>query len=577
MLPPPPLLLLLLPKPVTGRWAPAGAEEEEGPPPPPPPPPDAGSGNAHPPPPPPLFRVAWYRARYFSALGSILPIDDVTEAVPEEDARDGCAVVLEEPEHLTWFAHRTRWTSRFHHVVGVMHTNYLSYVAQGLNGGASAAVASSALRRVNRWTCRLHCHKVIKLSDAVQRLPRQVTCNVHGVASCFLETGRRVAAARAAEEKEKEEEGGEAAAAAGAANEAAAGESTTTFSKGAYFIGKAVWGKGWRELIDLLDYAQKKKQQREKEERQQQGREGGEDGGAADGGADANANANAADAAPSSSSSPPAQGKEDDNDNNNDVVDLYGGGEDLDAIEREASSRGLRVSFRGPADHSDAPLIAPYRVFLNPSTSDVVATTTAEALAMGKWAVVEDVPCNAFFKSFRNCLVYRTPDEFAAHLERALREAPAPMRGEDLRALSWEAATERFLRASEIAPCEWPSEAERRYGALLWRMYRSVTGFRLLRQALGLAPESVVEGARPEGGGGGGGGDGGDAGDAGGDDEEASEFERLAAIEEADLLFTKGRDWFRSNSGAGQDDEQDGCLVGAAAGSPARVLAAARA
>lgn len=68
--------------------------------------------------------------------------------------------------------------------------------------------------------------QVLRLSAATQDLPRSVVCNVHGVNPKFLNIGEKIAADRERGQK--------------------------VFFKGAYFLGKMVWAKGYRELIDLL-------------------------------------------------------------------------------------------------------------------------------------------------------------------------------------------------------------------------------------------------------------------------------------------------------------------------------------
>jgi len=79
-----------------------------------------------------------------------------------------------------------------------------------------------------RVNVNLHFIKlqVVRLSAATQDVPRSIICNVHGVNPRFLEVGKA---------KHAQQHRGEQA-----------------FAKGAYYIGKMVWSKGYSELLQLL-------------------------------------------------------------------------------------------------------------------------------------------------------------------------------------------------------------------------------------------------------------------------------------------------------------------------------------
>lgn len=115
------------------------------------------------------------------------------------------------------------------------------------------------------------------------------------------------------------------------------------------------------------------------------------------------------------------------------------------------------------------------KLFINPSTSEVLCTTVAEALAMGKFVLVPSHPSNDFFAQFPNCLTYTNKEEFVGeyifrevgvhivgtnvlpfcnhttgNLYYALTHSPEPLTEGDSYALSWEAATERLEAAASI-------------------------------------------------------------------------------------------------------------------------------
>eukprot|EP01039_Chlorochromonas_danica_P006576 gene6576-7266_t len=304
------------------------------------------------------LNISFYSARYHDEYHSVFPMGDVSALIPDELA-DVC--VLEEPEHLNWFKApftAKSWMDKFNHVVGVIHTNYVMYSKTYTLG----QIKGPLLYFINQGMCRAYCHKIIKLSGALQEFApeKEVVANVHGVRTKYLTIGDAA--------------------------------QTRKFTKGAYFVGKMAWPKGLGELFQLMNYVAKR----------------------------------------TGKCFP---------------IDIYGQGPHLQEIIEVAKAMKLPATFFGSRDHAD---LVDYRVFVNPSLSEVLCTTIVEALAMGKWVVCAKHPSNEFFEQFPNCLIYRNEEEFAANVIWALHHDPHPLTAEQRHALSWEAATDRFLNAALI-------------------------------------------------------------------------------------------------------------------------------
>ena len=95
-----------------------------------------------------------------------------------------------------------------------------------------------------------------------------------------------------------------------------------------------------------------------------------------------------------------------------------------------------------------------YKIFINPSVTEVLCTTVAEALAMGKWVICPEHPSNEFFRAFPNCLQYRNSDEFAAALHWALNNEPPVLLPHQRSELSWDAAMDRLTLAARPNPSD---------------------------------------------------------------------------------------------------------------------------
>ena len=372
------------------------------------------------------LRILFYPARYHSGLNSIFAMGDICASLQNqtEGSLADAVCILEEPEHLNWYrAPGEGWTKVFNYVVGVIHTNYIEYASTQFHGLWTAP----AIQVMSSAMIRAYCHKVIKLSGVLQTYApeKEIIENVHGVREDFIKEGRRRALCVLDQSEPLPP-----------LDEEAEGQ--------VYFIGKILWAKGFDNMLELEDFYHE------------------------------------------------CTGKYF-------AIEIYGGGPEEEEIkrafhgrrsgnkkqqeEKRADLEELQISwdllvkkyqllkssslefeipksfhelrrkpipaqFLGPVDHS---LLGKYKVFVNPSVSEVLCTTTFEALAMGKFAIIPVHESNKFFLQFPNCLGYRNKWEFAASLRWALTHQPEPLTPELARKFTWEAATDRLIHSSAIS------------------------------------------------------------------------------------------------------------------------------
>mmetsp|Transcript_22971 Transcript_22971/g.32092 ORF Transcript_22971/g.32092 Transcript_22971/m.32092 type:complete len:693 (+) Transcript_22971:372-2450(+) len=429
------------------------------------------------------LNVIFYKGRYHPEYGSIFPVEDLLALIPTEESD---VAILEEPEHLNWFHPETPeyWRQRFNHVVGIMHTNYLAYTQEYQGGYYKKYI----LYLLNRWMVPAHCDKVVKLSGVLQRYSsyKETVENVHGVRSDFLKVGEQ--ASRRGFKK-----GfyfiGKALQAKGLPilfelmspktpaplPPQAPIEVPPAVRSTPPFFSAADLPEGLKpaNLERILPQLYKNgvppsvESLKENIKGMRKEMEGlgipppPEFNGLNQEDIESTLEAILEPESRNirmTTSTPMYRGLFFKREGRVDPkvlkaikelqIDVYGSGPDRKLLENIAKSRGLlNVTFHDGIDHLE---LKDYKAMINPSISEVLCTTTAEALAMGKFVICPSHESNNFFRQFPNCLMYSTPAEFRERIAYAQTHDPEPLSPEVLRKLTWEAATERLIEASQI-------------------------------------------------------------------------------------------------------------------------------
>ena len=122
-------------------------------------------------------------------------------------------------------------------------------------------------------------------------------------------------------------------------------------------------------------------------------------------------------------------------------IHLYGTGK-TEWVTQAAQRYEIRPIFKG-ITYKPWKDLPGFKIFVNCSKSEMMCTSTANALAMQQWVIITNHPSNQFYSQFRNCLTYNTLDEFVKQFEYALTHEPEF--DPQVSRLSWDAAADRLI------------------------------------------------------------------------------------------------------------------------------------
>lgn len=275
---------------------------------------------------PPLPDLFHYKAHASTVLRSIVPTQDVFAAAPPADV-----VLLAEPEHLCWYPFtRARHRVAAKTVAGLIMTNYAHYMRS--QNALWGRLLAPLVVRFHNSLVRRHTDWVLPLSPAVA-----------DVAAGHPARQGRIS---------------------GVLAPYAAVPPVGPETRGAYFIGRLVWEKGLKTVLDVARRM-------------------------------------------------------------NLTIDVVGDGPDAPAIRALARDQAAPVRFFGA---SSAPWteIERHRVFLNPSVSEVLCTATADALVAGRHVVLGECAANEPFRPYPNAHFFTDLDGAVDAMRRAMTEPPEP-------------------------------------------------------------------------------------------------------------------------------------------------------